>query len=83
MRHTRQSSQATSRFSIRIHWFRFQSRVAALYSQRVTQPWELWRAFGCPPECMPRIPWWQPFVYRWLVVTGWVRMPRRQRWPQR
>jgi len=29
---------------------------------------------------VPSIPWWQPFIWRYLVLTGWApRRPRRQR----
>ena len=64
---------------VAIRWERLQGRIAGFYFQRVTQPWQFWYALGCPSECRPRIQWWQPFVYRWLVLTGWVRPPRRQR----
>ena len=40
-------------------------------------PWPLpvqfWRACGCPPQFRPRLPWWQPLVWRWLVLSGWLR----------
>ncbi|HUZ06001.1 MAG TPA: hypothetical protein VMV89_00780 [Candidatus Paceibacterota bacterium] len=26
----------------------------------------------------PALPWWQPFVFAYLSITGWVRRPRRQ-----
>jgi len=52
-----------------IRWERFQGPILALYFRRVTSPLRLWRAFGCPPEFRPRLPWWQPFVWRWLVLS--------------
>ena len=60
-------------------WQRLQSRIASAYFQRVTQPVQFWVALGQPAQFRPALPWWQPFVYSWLVVTGWVRPPRRQR----
>ena len=63
---------------VRIHWSRWQSRVAALYAQRVTQPVQLWVALGRPAQFRPQLPWWQPFIWRWLVITGWVRPSRRR-----
>jgi hypothetical protein len=71
--HTRAARQ------VAIRWQRLQSRIAGLYFQRVTQPLQLWHAFGCPSQFRPSLPWWQQFVYSWLVVTGWVRPARRQR----
>src|ERR1043166_4244737 len=52
-----------------IRWQRFQGPILALYFRRVTEPVRLWRAFGCPSEWRPRLPWWQPFVWRWLVLS--------------
>ncbi len=51
-------------------WERFQGRICRFYFQRVTLPVRFWRACGCPPQFRPSIPWWQPFVWRWLVVSG-------------
>ena len=51
------------------HWQRLQGRVCALYFRRVTYPVRIWRACGCPPQFRPSIPWWQPFVWRWLVLS--------------
>ena len=45
-------------------------RVSALYHHRVTLPVLFWRACGCPAPFTPRLPWWQPFVYRFLVLVG-------------
>ncbi len=54
-------------------WQQFQYRVAAFYFQRVSLPVQWWRAAGCPPQFRPRLPWWQPLVWRWLVLSGWLR----------
>ena len=54
-------------------WQRFQGRVAGFYFQRVTLPVRFWRACGCPVQFRPRLPWWQPFVWRWLVISGSLR----------
>ena len=53
-----------------IRWQRFQGRIAGRYYQRVTLPLLWWRALGQPEQFRPRLPWWQPFVYSWLVITG-------------
>lgn len=66
---------------VRIHWLRLQSRISGAYFQRVTQPLQFWHALGRPAEFTPRLPWWQPFVWRWLVITGWVRPSRRRERP--
>ena len=81
MRHTRHSIRATShRFSlVGVYWQRWQSAVAALYSRRVTQPVQFWLACGRPAAFRPSLPWWQPLVYSYLSLTGWVRRPRRER----
>ena len=75
------SSQATAawhRFAV-VPWWRWQCRVSGLYYRRVTLPVSFWVACGCPPEFQPQLPWWQPFVFSYLSITGWVRRPRRQR----
>ena len=51
-------------------WERFQGRVAGFYFQRVTLPVRFWVACGSPQQFRPRLPWWQPFVWRWLVISG-------------
>ncbi len=61
-----------------IRWQRLQCRISRFYYQRFTVPQQFWRACGCPSGFRPRVPWWQPFVWRWLVVTGWVRVSRRR-----
>ena len=73
-------SQGARRWAatIRILWFRWQSSVARLYSRRVTQPVRLWKALGQPSDCMPRLPWWQPIVYKYLVITVWLPVPSRR-----
>ena len=78
-------TRATRQVAIRwyllvgIRWQRLQGRISGFYFRRVTEPWQFWHALGCPQQFTPRIPWWQPWVYRWLVLTGWVRPQRRQR----
>ena len=52
-----------------IRWQRFQGPILALYFRRVTEPVRIWRAFGCPSSWRPQLPWWQPFVWRWLVLS--------------
>ena len=56
-----------------VRWQRFQCRVAGFYFQRVSLPVQWWRACGCPPQFRPRLPWWQPLVWRWLALSGWQR----------
>ena len=77
-----QSGWAARRWQslVGVRWQRFQCRVAAFYFHRVSLPVQFWRAAGCPPQFRPRVPWWQPFVWRWLVLSGWLR-PSRQRPP--
>ena len=55
---------------VRVRWERFQGSVRGLYFRRVTFPVRIWRACGCPEQFRPRLPWWQPFVWRWLVISG-------------
>ena len=59
-----------------IRWERWQCAFAARYYQRVTLPLQFWHALGCPSSWRPQLPWWQPFVWRYLVLTDWV-------WPSR
>jgi hypothetical protein len=75
-----QSSQAGTSH-VRAAWLRWQSQVSGLYYRRVTEPVQLWRAVGRLPEFRPQLPWWQPFVWRYLVLTGWrpSRPSRRHR----
>lgn len=61
-----------------IHWQCWQGSVAGFYYQRVTLPVQFWVALGSPAQWQPHIPWWQSFVYRYLVITGWLRPPRRR-----
>ncbi len=63
---------------VRSRWYRWQGAVAAFYFQRVTLPARWWRACGCPVQFRPQLPWWQPFVWRYLCLTGWLR-PSRSR----
>ncbi|GEM_PF-2103687 len=70
-----QSGWAARRWQslVGVRWQRWQCRVAAFYFQRVSLPVQWWRAAGCPPAFRPRLPWWQPLVWRWLVLSGWQR----------
>ena len=84
MRHERNTSRAarlacSRRVWLRVRWQRLQSRISGFYYQRVTVPVQFWVACGRPPGFRPRLPWWQPYVFAWLSVTGWVRVPRRRR----
>jgi len=80
MRHTRHSSRAARRWylTVGLRWQRWQSAVCSLYYRRVTLPVQLWRACGQPAAFRPALPWWQPFVFSYLSVTGWALRPRRQ-----
>ena len=60
-------------------WQRWQGSVAALYYQRVTLPLQWWVAAGRPPQFQPQLPWWQPLVWHYLVITGWQQSRRRER----
>src|SRR5215831_7281219 len=61
-------------------WRRWVSRVRALYLRRVREPVYQWRAHGSPREFLPQLPWWHPFVYRFLVLVGGLS---QQRWLRR
>ena len=73
MREHRQRGRAARRWQVLVgvRWQRFQCRVAALYYQRVTVSVQFWVAAGRPAQFRPQLPWWRPFVWRWLVITGW------------
>ena len=75
MRHRAHISRAARCWHslVGIRWLRWQSRLAGCYFQRVTLPLRWWHALGCPPQFRPQLPWWQPFVWRWLVLSGWQR----------
>ena len=60
---------------VAIRFERFQGRIAGAYFARVSYPLQVWQAFGSPAEFTPRLPWWQPFAFAWLVGSGW--LPRR------
>ena len=60
---------------------RFISRVERFYLRRVHRPVHQWRRFGGGP---PVLPWWQPFVFRFLSLVGGrfpVRLRRGQQRP--
>ena len=75
LRELLQGGRAARRWQVLVgvRWQRFQCRVARLYFQRVSLPVQFWRACGCPPQWRPRLPWWQPFVFSWLRLSGWLR----------
>ena len=56
---------------VRVRWQRWQCAVAARYYQRVTVPVQFWVACGRPAQFRPQLPWWQPLVWRYLLITGW------------
>jgi hypothetical protein len=74
MKEIKKIEQAARRwqFVVGCYWERFQCRLLALYYWRVTYPVRVWRAFGCPEQFRPRLPWWQHFVWVWLSSTGWL-----------
>ena len=61
------------RSSYRARWYRFLSRFSGLYYRRVIRPVESWRAFGCPAEFRPRLPWWSGAFYMFLCLSGIAR----------
>jgi len=63
-------------FSVVGSWRRWVGRVESFYRRRVHRPVYHWRAQGSPDQFLPQLPWWQPFVYRFLRLCG--RLPRRQ-----
>ena len=64
-----------------VRWLRWQSAVSRLYYQRVTFPVQAWVACGQLEQFRPSLPWWQPFVWQYLHITGWVRVSRRSERP--
>jgi hypothetical protein len=60
-------------------WRRWVSRVESFYLRRVHRPVHQWREHGSPRSCLPRIPWWQPFLYQFLVLVGRFPLQRRVR----
>jgi hypothetical protein len=89
MRHTRHYSRAARRWYLLVGitgpaqrgWQRWQSAVSGLYYRRVTLPVQFWVACGQPAAFRPALPWWQPFVFGYLSVTGWLRPSRRRGQP--
>ena len=83
MRHTAHPGRAARRWHtlVGVRWQRLQGRIAGHYFVRVTQPLQWWVAFGRPPEFRPSLPWWQPFVWHWLHITGWLPASRRRERP--
>ena len=74
------SSQVARRWHVLVvvQWQRWQSVVSGLYYRRVTAPVQFWVALGQPAGFAPRLPWWQPFVFSYLSLTGWLRPARRR-----
>jgi len=66
---------------VHIHWQRWQCFVARRYHQRVSLPVQFWVALGRPEQFRPQLPWWRPFVFSYLVTTGWLRPSRRRERP--
>ena len=54
-----------------VRWSRFQFRVLGFYFHRVTESVCVWLACGRPEEFRPVLPWWQPFVWRFICIMGW------------
>ena len=53
-----------------VRWQQYvQYHIITLYHRRVEAPIRFWRAFGCPEQLRPQLPWWQPLVWRWIVIT--------------
>ena len=73
-----QATTAWHRFAT-LPWCRWQCRVSGFYYRHVTAPVSFWVTCGQPPEFRPQLPWWQPFVFSYLRLTGWLRWPRRER----
>ena len=63
--------------TVGIRWERFQGALAGAYFRRVTVPLQWWHACGEALGMQLRLPWWQPLVWHWLVITGWFPRPRR------
>jgi len=60
-------------------WWRWQCRVSGFYYRHVTAPVSFWVACGQPVGFRPQLPWWQPFVFSYLRLTGWLRARRPER----
>ncbi len=73
---------SAGRVPLSAYWELLQCRIARHYFLRVTQPTELYLALGRPAWARPTLPWWQPFVWRWLVLSGWLT-PHRRRYSPR
>ena len=80
MRHTAHLGGAARRWHtlVGIRWQRLQGRIAQCYFLRVTQPLQFWVAVGRPAAFRPSLPWWQPLVWHWLHITGWLPASRRR-----
>ncbi len=50
-------------------WCGFQQRVVQLYYRRVKVPVWAWVRQGCPPESMPRLPWWHRLLWCYIMLT--------------
>jgi len=73
-----QATTAWHRFAT-LPWCRWQCRVSGFYYRHVTAPVSFWVACGQPVGFRPQLPWWQPFVFSYLSLTGWVLRHRHER----
>jgi hypothetical protein len=73
MRESKKAGWAVRRWQVLVgvRWQWFQCRVTGFYFRRFIMPIRLWQACGCPAQFRPQVPWWQPFVWFWLSITGW------------
>ena len=62
---------------VAVRWYRMQFRLVDRYCQQVHRPIRRWRRSGCPHGRFPQLPWWQAFLWRWLVITGFAPDTRR------
>jgi len=60
-----------------VRWLRLQSRIAAAYTQRVTQPVQLWWRSVVRRTGVRSCRGGKSIVWHYLHITGWVRASRR------
>lgn len=68
--HTRTAQPAWLWQSLFTTASQLQQRLLTHYYHHITLPFHFWRAMGRPPQFRPHLPWWQPFAWRWLSITG-------------
>ncbi|MDB6057697.1 MAG: hypothetical protein JWO95_1541 [Verrucomicrobiales bacterium] len=57
----------------------FRGSVLRFYNDGVHKPVQFWVACGSPSSCVPRLPWWQPWVWAFISIMGWNKyFPRRK-----